>query len=194
MEGTHSPAAGLTSASFGARIILPLRPSVLLVPFICVVSGLQTLSDLWSPVSPTSFLPLKFVNSFLTSSGIRQFRFLLALSFTTLPIPSGAPTEEAFGCLAIYMKKPQAESPPCGSLSDQFKRVCSLRPGMQTLEPRYLGPLSLQGSDREYQWHRLFYSHCLAHPRGSLALSPHLHQDHWSVLFIVSPSVLTVLF
>lgn len=76
---------------------------MLLVPFIGVlVSGLQILSDLWSTVSSTLFLPCKFINSFKRQH--QTISFPTSTFFYYFVKPSGIPAEEALGYMVICMK------------------------------------------------------------------------------------------
>lgn len=150
-------------------------------PFLYVffVSGLQIWNDLRSIVS----LNHSYLISLLTHFNFIQHQ---AISFSTstffyyFAIPPGMPTEEALGHMIIYMKRISGwrvlvtviYCVPWVPWVIISKRFCSLYPGMQTLDLNYSGPLSLQGSDLDYQWHHLFYCHYLARPRGSLSLAP----------------------
>lgn len=89
--------------TFQARVILPSSTTCASCPFYkCLVSGLQILSDLWSTVSPTSFLPLKFINSFKRQH--QSISFPTSIFFYYFVKPSGFPTEEALGYMVKCMK------------------------------------------------------------------------------------------
>lgn len=166
---------------------------MLLVPFIGVlVSGLQILSDLWSTVSPTSFLPCKFINSFKRQH--QSISFLTSTFFYYFVKPSGIPAEEALGYMVICMKNLRTK------VLLMVLSVIGFRRFLLTVSTNASTRTSVSwatvptGSDLEYQWHHLFYCHCLAHSRGFLPSPLTLPVSLISSLFTASSSALSVLF
>lgn len=65
MGGPTNSTEGLTSVTLHARVILPPSTTYASCPFYrCFSIRFTDFKDLWSTVSPTSLLPLKFINSF----------------------------------------------------------------------------------------------------------------------------------
>lgn len=171
-----NPTQGLNSASFHARIILPLLPLVFLAPFICVPC--------------VRFTDFKWLVVFREPriTFLMHFNFLQyqAVSFPTITffyyfaVPHGVPAEEALVCEIIYMKKSQDYESlltlryyvTMGSPSDQFQKILFIVCSDANARILIPGATLCQGSVLDFQWHHLFYCHYLAHPRGSLSLLP----------------------